>query len=147
MIEMPGVFDDCMRVVEELAQDYHVFLLNSESGADPQGKSYAYEIAQQLDWDTSDLVVVVPIGNAGNITRVMEGFIDLHGLDIIPVLPTILGVQSHHADPIARWRASGTYTPLRVTPSVAQAAMIGDPGIVPQGPGSSYRSISTTGSM
>ena len=133
VIEMPVVFDYCMRVVEELAPDYHVFLLNSKNPVRILGqKSYAYEIAQQLDWDTSDLVVVVPIGNAGNITAVMEGFIDLHELGIIPVLPTILGVQSHHADPIARWRASGTYTPLRVTPSVAQAAMIGDPVSFPK---------------
>ncbi len=133
VIEMPGVFDDCMRVVEELAQNYHVFLLNSKNPVRILGqKSYAYEIAQQLGWDTEDLTVVVPIGNAGNITAVMEGFIDLHELGIIQVLPTILGVQSHHADPIARWRASGTYTPLKVSPSVAQAAMIGDPVSFPK---------------
>jgi len=133
VIEMPGVFDDCMRVVEELAQNYHVFLLNSKNPVRILGqKSYAYEIAQQLDWDTEDLTVVVPIGNAGNITAVMEGFIDLRELGIIPALPTILGVQSHHADPIARWRATGTYTPLKVSPSVAQAAMIGDPVSFPK---------------
>ena len=133
VIEMPGVFDDCMRVVEELAQNYHVFLLNSKNPVRILGqKSYAYEIAQQLGWDTEDLTVVVPIGNAGNITAIMEGFIDLCELGIIPVLPTILGVQSHHADPIARWRASGTYTPLKVSPSVAQAAMIGDPVSFPK---------------
>jgi threonine synthase len=133
VIEMPGVFDDCMRVVEELAQNYHVFLLNSKNPVRILGqKSYAFEIAQQLDWDTNDLAVVIPIGNAGNITAVMEGFIDLHELGIIPVLPAILGVQSHHADPISRWRASGTYAPLKVTPSVAQAAMIGDPVSFPK---------------
>jgi threonine synthase len=74
VIEMPGVFDDCMRVVEELAQNYHVFLLNSKNPVRILGqKSYAYEVAQQLSWDATDLVVVVPIGNAGNITAVMEG--------------------------------------------------------------------------
>jgi len=133
VIEMPGVFDDCMRIVEELAQDYHVFLLNSKNPVRILGqKSYAYEIAQQLGWDVEDLAVVVPIGNAGNITAVMEGFIDLHELGIIRDLPAILGVQSHHADPIARWRASGTYAPLKVSPSVAQAAMIGDPVSFPK---------------
>lgn len=133
VIEMPGVFDDCMRIVEELAQNYHVFLLNSKNPVRILGqKSYAYEVAQQLSWDTDGLVVVVPIGNAGNITAVMEGFIDLFELGIISVLPTILGVQSHHADPISRWRTSGVYTPLKVTPSVAQAAMIGDPVSFPK---------------
>ncbi len=133
VIEMPGVFDDCMRVVEELAQEYNVFLLNSKNPARILGqKTYAYEIAQQLDWDTASLTVVVPIGNAGNITAVMEGFADLHELGIISELPTILGVQSHHADPVARWRATGRFTPLKVAPSVAQAAMIGDPVSFPK---------------
>ena len=133
VIEMPGVFDDCMRIVEELAQNYHVFLLNSKNPVRILGqKSYAYEVAQQLGWDTRDLVVVVPIGNAGNITAVMEGFIDLFALGIIPGLPTILGVQSHHANPIARWRETGKYTPQKVAPSVAQAAMIGDPVSFPK---------------
>ena len=133
VIEMPGVFDDCMRVVEELAQEYNVFLLNSKNPARILGqKTYAYEIAQQLDWNTAGLTVVVPIGNAGNITAVMEGFADLHELGIISELPTILGVQSHHADPVARWRATGQFAPLKVTPSVAQAAMIGDPVSFPK---------------
>ena len=133
VIEMPGVFDDCMRVVEELAQNYHVFLLNSKNPVRILGqKSYAYELAQQLNWDTDDLVVVVPIGNAGNITAIMEGFVDLHTLGIIQRLPTILGVQSHHADPVSRWRATGEYVPLKVRSSVAQAAMIGDPVSFPK---------------
>ncbi len=133
VIEMPGVFDDCMRVVEELAQNYHVFLLNSKNPVRILGqKSYAYEIAQQLGWDTGDLVVVVPIGNAGNITAIMEGFLDLKKLGIVGELPTILGVQSHHADPVSRWRSTGDYRPMKVSPSVAQAAMIGDPVSFPK---------------
>lgn len=133
VIEMPGVFDDCMRVVEELAQDYHVFLLNSKNPVRILGqKSYAYEIAQQLGWDTDDLSVVVPIGNAGNITAVMEGFVDLYELGVIKELPVILGVQSRHADPVTRWRSTGTYEPVKVSPSVAQAAMIGDPVSFPK---------------
>ncbi|MGC9323201.1 MAG: threonine synthase [Desulfomonilia bacterium] len=133
VIEMPGVFDDCMRIVEELARDYNVFLLNSKNPVRILGqKSYAYEIAQQLSWDTDGLTVVVPIGNAGNVTAIMEGFIDLHELGIISALPVILGVQSHHADPVVRWRDTGVYTPMKVSPSVAQAAMIGDPVSFPK---------------
>ena len=78
VIEVPGVFDDCMRIVEQLAEDYEVCLLNSKNPIRIQGqKSYAYEVAQQLDFQTENLVVVVPIGNAGNVTAVMEGFLDL----------------------------------------------------------------------
>ncbi|MBN1636646.1 MAG: threonine synthase [Deltaproteobacteria bacterium] len=133
VIELPGVFDDCMRIVEELARRYHVVLLNSKNPIRIAGqKSYAFEIAQQLDWAVDDLVVVIPIGNAGNVTAVMEGFVDLYELGLISNLPTILGVQSHHADPVVRWRNTGTYIPIKVKPSVAQAAMIGDPVSFPK---------------
>jgi|DewCreStandDraft_4_1066084.scaffolds.fasta_scaffold05630_2 threonine synthase len=133
VIEIPGVFDDCMKIVEELAEHYEVCLLNSKNPIRIMGqKSYAYEVAQQLQYDTRDLVVVVPIGNAGNVTAIMEGFIDLYSLDIIPELPFILGVQSTHANPVAKWKATGTYQPVSVRPSVAQAAMIGDPVSFPK---------------
>jgi len=133
VIELPGVFDDCMRIVEELSENYEVFLLNSKNPVRINGqKSYSYEVAQQLNWKTSDLVVIVPIGNAGNITALMEGFLDLYRLKIIDQLPTIVGVQSDHADPVYRWSMTGNYQPVTVTPSVAQAAMIGDPVSFPK---------------
>ena len=133
VVELPGVFDDCMRVVEELAENYEVFLLNSKNPVRINGqKSYSYEVAQQLDWKTSNLVIVVPIGNAGNITAIMEGFLDLQRLEIIDHLPTVIGVQSEHADPVYRWAMTGNYNAVPVTPSVAQAAMIGDPVSFPK---------------
>lgn len=133
VIEIPGVFDDCMKIVEELAENYQVCLLNSKNPVRIMGqKSYAYEVAQQLDFQVKDLVVVVPVGNAGNVTAVMEGFLDLYRLEIISALPVILTVQSSHANPVYTWRETGTYTPMKVKPSVAQAAMIGDPVSFPK---------------
>jgi threonine synthase len=75
---------------------------------------------------------VVPIGNAGNVTAVMEGFLDLYRLGIIAELPLIIGVQSAHANPVVLWRESGEYRPVEVRPSVAQAAMIGNPVSFPK---------------
>jgi threonine synthase len=131
--KVPGVFDDCMRIVEQLAEEYEVCLLNSKNPIRIQGqKSYSYEIAQQLDFQTENLVVVVPIGNAGNVTAVMEGFLDLFRLGIIAELPQIIGVQSAHANPVVLWRERGEYRPVEVRPSVAQAAMIGNPVSFPK---------------
>ena len=58
--------------------------------------------------------MVVPVGNAGNVTAIMEGFLDLYRLSIIPALPQIVAVQSRHANPVASWRASGRYEPMKV---------------------------------
>ncbi|MFH0811460.1 MAG: threonine synthase [Pseudomonadota bacterium] len=133
VIEIPGVFDDCMKIVEEIAENYQVCLLNSKNPIRIQGqKSYSFEIAQQMDYQTDNLVVVVPIGNAGNVTAIMEGFLEFYNAGIIDRLPLILGVQSTHANPIVRWRETGAYTPMKVKPSVAQAAMIGNPVSFPK---------------
>jgi threonine synthase len=138
VFEIPGVFDDCMKVVEALADDYNVALLNSKNAWRILGQeSYAYEIAQDFEYETENLVIVVPVGNAGNITAVMSGFLKLFSLSIIDALPVILGVQSVHANPVSRYYAQEdpqkrTYTPVTVKASVAQAAMIGNPVSMPR---------------
>lgn len=138
VLEIPGVFDDCMKVVETLADNYQVALLNSKNSWRIRGQeSYAFEIAQWSDYDLSGLAVVVPIGNAGNITAVMQGFLRLHALGIIDTLPRVIGVQSRHANPVFLYyreadRARRVFVPVTVTPSVAQAAMIGSPVSMPR---------------
>ncbi len=138
VLEIPGVFDDCMKVVEQLAASYRVALLNSKNSWRILGQeSFSFEVAQWYGWDVSNLALFVPIGNAGNITAVMSGFLKLHRLGIISGLPRLFGVQSHHADPVYRYYAvpdpaRRAYAPVQVTPSAAQAAMIGNPVSFPR---------------
>jgi len=138
VLEVPGVFDDCMKVVESLADHYQVALLNSKNSWRIRGQeSYAYEIAQYFDYDLEGKVVAVPIGNAGNITAIMQGFIRLQDLGVISGLPRVLGVQSRHANPVFRYylepdKAKRVFKPVTVQPSVAQAAMIGAPVSMPR---------------
>lgn len=137
VLEMPGVFDDCMKVVELLAETCRVALLNSKNSWRILGQeSYAFEVAQWHGWDVSRLCLFVPIGNAGNITAIMGGFLKMYDLGIITSLPRMFGVQSHHADPVYRYYAaapeSREWEPVQVQPSVAQAAMIGNPVSFPR---------------
>ena len=137
VLELPGVFDDCMKVVERLAEEYRVALLNSKNSWRILGQeSYAYEVAQWYGWDVSNLCLFVPIGNAGNITAIMSGFLKMFDLGIIETLPRIFGVQSEHADPVYRYYANPDpgrrFEPVTVQPSVAQAAMIGNPVSFPR---------------
>ena len=137
VIELPGVFDDCMKVVEYLADNFRVALLNSKNAWRILGQeSYAFEVAQWYDWDMAGKVLFVPIGNAGNITAVMSGFLKLKELGIIQELPRIFGVQSSHADPVYRYyhekKDRRSFSPVKVISSVAQAAMIGNPVSFPR---------------
>ena len=138
VFEIPGVFDDCMKVVEALSENYNVALLNSKNAWRILGQeSYCYELAQEFEYEVSQLAVVVPIGNAGNITALMSGFIKFAEAGVITGLPKILGVQSEHANPVYRYylepdRKKRKFEPVSVKPSVAQAAMIGNPVSMPR---------------
>jgi len=138
VFEIPGVFDDCMKIVEVLSENYHVALLNSKNAWRILGQeSFSYEIAQAFEYDMKGKVVVVPIGNAGNITAVMSGFLKFYETGIISALPKILGVQSKHANPVYRYYLEPDvdkrkFVPITVKPSVAQAAMIGNPVSMPR---------------
>ena len=138
VFEIPGVFDDCMKVVEALSEKYAVALLNSKNAWRILGQeSYSYEIAQDFEYDMAGKVVVVPIGNAGNITAVMSGFLKFYETGVIETLPKIIGVQSIHANPVYRYYqepdpSKRHFVPVTVRPSVAQAAMIGNPVSMPR---------------
>jgi threonine synthase len=138
VLEIPGVFDDCMKVVEFLAENYHVALLNSKNSWRILGQeSFSFEISQDFDYEVGNKVVVVPVGNAGNITAVMSGFLKFFTAGVIDRLPKIVGVQSEHADPVYRYYLEEdpdrrNFVPVTVQPSVAQAAMIGNPVSMPR---------------
>jgi len=138
VFEIPGVFDDCMKVVEALSEQYNVALLNSKNAWRILGQeSYSYEIAQNFEYDMENKVVVLPVGNAGNVTAVMSGFIKFYETGIINTLPKIIGVQSKHANPVYRYylepdAGKRKFLPVTVRPSVAQAAMIGNPVSMPR---------------
>ena len=138
VLEIPGVFDDCMKVVESLAENYPVALLNSKNSWRILGQeSFSFEIAQDFDYQVQDKVIVLPVGNAGNITAVMNGFLKFFKAGIIKHLPRIVGVQSEHADPVFRYYLESDpdkrkFHPVTVKSSVAQAAMIGNPVSMPR---------------
>ena len=138
VFEIPGVFDDCMKVVEALSEQYRVALLNSKNAWRILGQeSYSYEIAQDFEFNLQKKAIVVPIGNAGNITAVMNGFIKFFKAGIIAELPKIVGVQSSHANPVYRYYRESDpdkrkFVPVNVRSSVAQAAMIGNPVSMPR---------------
>jgi threonine synthase len=138
VFEIPGVFDDCMKVVEYLADNYQVALLNSKNAWRIRGQeSYSYEVAQDLDYDLAGRALFVPIGNAGNVSAIMAGLLKIKELGIITELPKVVGVQSHHADPVFRYYqetdpAKRKWQPVTVQASVAQAAMIGNPVSMPR---------------
>jgi threonine synthase len=128
-VSLPTDFDGCIRILREVCARRPLYLLNSVNPLRIEGqKAIAYEIAQQCGWDLPEWVVV-PVGNAGNISAIGRGFDDLVELGVVARRPRLLGAQAEAASPLARAEREGFRERVRVTagPTSATAIKIGDP--------------------
>ncbi len=102
VIQLQGNFDEALEAALAIVElDKSVFLLNSINPFRVEGqKTLAFEICSQLGYRSPD-VVIIPVGNAGNITSLWKGFKEFKRLHIIDELPRIIGVQAEGASPIA----------------------------------------------
>lgn len=102
VLEVEGNFDDCMRTIRELSGESPVYLVNSINPFRIEGqKTVAFELAEQLDWNVPDHLVV-PGGNLGNSSAFGKGFRELYANGLIPRIPKISVIQAAGAAPFAR---------------------------------------------
>jgi threonine synthase len=64
-------------------------------------KTTAFEIAEQLDWEPPEYVVV-PTGTGTNLFGIWKGFDELHRLGFTRRVPRLIAVQPAGADPLVR---------------------------------------------
>ncbi|HVF28874.1 MAG TPA: threonine synthase, partial [Pyrinomonadaceae bacterium] len=144
VLELEGNFDDCMRVIRELAEDESFYLVNSINPFRIEGqKTVAAEMLQQLEWNVPDHVVV-PGGNLGNSSALGKGFVELYELGVIDRLPKLSVVQAGGAAPFAQlfadrqmltgedaegidWLNSVSLTSIEHPQTLASAIKIGSP--------------------
>lgn len=149
VITLPGNFDVCMKVVQNLVRDYGAYPANSLNPSRIEGhQATVFQIAQFFNWELPNWIVV-PVGNGSNCSSIAKGIKVLKRLSIIdPTLfenrTKILGCQSEAANPLSRsWPTGLTfldsvggylaawkegYRPIiEVGETTATAASIGDP--------------------
>jgi threonine synthase len=103
VLEIEGNFDSCMREIRELSEDGSLYLVNSINPFRIEGqKTVAFELAEQLGWQTPDHLVV-PGGNLGNSSAFGKGFRELLALGLIERMPRISVIQAVGAAPFAAY--------------------------------------------
>ena len=124
-----GSYDDCSRLVSELAGEVEWGIVNVNLRAyySEGSKTLAFEISEQLGWETPD-AVVMPIGSGAMYTKVWKGFNQFRQLELVAgSLPKMFGGQAAGCNPVATAFATGE----RVTPqrpnSLASSIAIGNP--------------------
>lgn len=106
-----------------------IYLLNSINPFRIEGqKSLGYEICEQLNNNAPDRIII-PVGNAGNISAVWKGMTEFHTLGFIKTLPKMTGIQAAGSAPIAQAIKTGSdrIIPVEHPETVATAIRIGAP--------------------
>jgi threonine synthase len=130
VIQVRGNFDQALNMVLKLSEKHrNIYLLNSINPFRIEGqKSLGFEICDQLNQQAPDRVVV-PVGNAGNISAIWKGFKEFHDSNFVNSLPKMTGIQADRAAPIATAIKNGndTIVPVAEPETVATAIRIGAP--------------------
>jgi threonine synthase len=139
ILEVDGNFDNCLDIVQDLAQRGEVYLLNSLNPFRLEGqKTIGLEILEEFRDDNGRFPdrIVLPVGNAGNTSALYKAFRELvqsGALDPAEV-PKLTGVQAagsapmveaveHGWEDIERWNEVET---------IATAIRIGNPVNAPK---------------
>lgn len=115
-----GNFDDALRMVREITNNYPITLVNSVNPHRLEGqKSGAFEIVDALG-DAPDYHFI-PVGNAGNITAYWRGYKQFSDLGKCSHIPRMMGFQAAGAAPIVQGHV------IENPETVATAIRIGNP--------------------
>lgn len=120
VIAIDGNFDEALLMVQDMAKNYPVTLVNSVNPYRLQGqKTAAFEIIDVLgnapDW------LCIPVGNAGNISAYWMGFNEYHQHGKSDKLPRMMGFQASGAAPLILGK------PVSKPETIATAIRIGNP--------------------
>lgn len=129
VLSIRGNFDDALKLVRDLCDSEGFYLLNSVNPYRLEGqKTIAFEIADQLGWEAPERLVL-PVGNAGNITAIYKGFKELERLGFIEGVPKMTGIQAEGACPIVKAIKNNAteIIPESKPETVATAIRIGNP--------------------
>ncbi|MCD4798699.1 MAG: threonine synthase, partial [Methanosarcinales archaeon] len=129
VLSIRGNFDDALKLVRDLCDNEGFYLLNSVNPYRLEGqKTIAFEIADQLGWEVPDKLVL-PVGNAGNITAIYKGFREFYELGLTDRIPKMIGIQAEGSCPVvnAFKQNQKDIVPVTNPETIATAIRIGDP--------------------
>ncbi|MDK2893138.1 threonine synthase [Methanohalophilus sp.] len=129
VISIKGNFDDALRLVKQLCYEEGFYLLNSLNPYRLEGqKTIAFEMVEQMNMRVPDRVLV-PMGNAGNITAIHKGFKEFMKVGITEKVPKMIGIQPEGVCPIVKAFRAGTdeIIPEKNPETIATAIRIGNP--------------------
>jgi threonine synthase len=120
IIPVTAGFDAALDLARQAAEELRLTLVNSVNPHRLEGqKTAAFEICDVLGRAPESLII--PVGNAGNITAYWKGFKEYYAAGRVATRPRVIGVQAEGAAPLVLGR------PVEQPRTVASAIRIGRP--------------------
>ncbi len=99
VISIRGNFDRALEMVHELCISHGIYLLNSINPYRLEGqKTIGFEVVDQLGCVPDR--IVLPVGNAGNISAVYKGLCEWKEIGYIDRIPKMTAIQAEGAAPV-----------------------------------------------
>jgi threonine synthase len=133
VLSIRGNFDDALTLIQKLCSEKGFYLLNSVNPYRLEGqKTIAFETVDQLiSYGKQRLPdrVVLPVGNAGNISAIYKGYKEFMELGVTDGVPMMTGIQAWKSSPIVEAIKNGAadIKPVERPETVATAIRIGNP--------------------
>jgi threonine synthase len=131
LVKVRGNYDDVNRLCVELSgekEGWAFVNVNMRPYYAEGSKTIAYEVAEQLGWETPDRIVA-PIASGSLFTKIAKGFEEWIELGLVSgEVPMMNGAQALGCNPVAAAFASGADVCRPVKPdTIAKSLAIGNP--------------------
>jgi threonine synthase len=132
-VAVEGTYDDANRVASIIGDSKGIGIVNINMRPYyvEGSKTLAFEVAEQLDWQVPDHLII-PVGSGAMLNAICKGFEELHEIGLIDDVSNlkITAAQPHGCAPIvdAFKNKTGEIVPVERPETIAKSLAIGDPG-------------------
>src|SRR3954451_16417013 len=132
-VAVDGTYDDANRVASVVgdAKGIGTVNINMRPFYVEGSKTLAYEVAEQLNWEVPDNLII-PVGSGAMLNAICKGFEELCEIGLLDDISRlkITAAQPHGCSPIvdAFKRRSDEVIPIEKPETIAKSLAIGDPG-------------------
>ncbi|MGZ5470283.1 MAG: threonine synthase [Nitrososphaeraceae archaeon] len=132
-VAVDGTYDDANRVASVIGDSKGIGIVNINMRPYyvEGSKTLAYEVAEQLNWQVPDYLVI-PVGSGAMLNAICKGFEELSEIGLVNDVSNlkIIAAQPHGCSPIvdAFKSNSNEIFPVEKPNTIAKSLAIGDPG-------------------
>src|SRR3989475_11570474 len=132
-VAVEGTYDDANSVASIIGDSRGIGIVNINMRPYyvEGSKTLAYEVAEQLNWQVPDNLII-PVGSGAMLNAICKGFEELHNLGLIESIANlkITAAQPHGCAPIVDGfkKNSDEVIPVERPDTIAKRLAIGDPG-------------------